>query len=90
LGAAYAASLEGAVLHAGLVHIPRSIGESLEIALGDSSVERRWFAGEDVFSNAPRAYQSSNFDAASWAYLYRQAFGELPPRGRSDRLSRRG
>jgi hypothetical protein len=79
LGAAYFVALEGAVMHARLVAIPRALGDSLELALADPGAEAKWLAGEDVFRDAPRASLASNFESRSWAYLYRQAFGEPVP-----------
>lgn len=80
LGAAYAVSLEAAVVHAGLVPTARSLSDCLPLALADRSLEARWLGGEDVFQESPRAYESSNLDSPSWTYLYRQAFGAAPPR----------
>jgi hypothetical protein len=79
LGAAYSVAFEGALLHAGLAAVTRSLADCLEIALQDPSAEARWLAGQDVFRDAPRASETSNFDAPAWAYLYRQAFGGSPP-----------
>ena len=79
LGQAYAAALEGAMLHAGLVPAAREWNESLRIALKEPDAERRWLAGEDVFGGLPRANESSTFAAPAWAALYREAFGEPPP-----------
>jgi hypothetical protein len=80
LGAAYAVSLEAAVVNAGLVPTARSLSDCLPLALADRSLEARWLGGEDVFKGSPRAYESSNLDSPSWTYLYRQAFGAAPPR----------
>jgi hypothetical protein len=79
LGAAYSVALEGALLDAGLASTSHSLADCLEIALQDSSAEAKWLAGQDVFQDAPRASETSNFDAPAWAYLYRQAFGGSPP-----------
>ena len=80
LGQAYAAALEGAILHAGLVPAAREWNESLRIALADSNAEARWLAGEDVFNGLPRASDEGTFHAPAWAEIYREAFGSLPPR----------
>lgn len=79
LGQAYAAALEGAILHSGLVPAAREWNESLRIALADPDAEARWLAGEDVFDGLPRASEASTFAAPAWATIYREAFGELPP-----------
>jgi hypothetical protein len=79
LGQAYAAALEGAVLHAGLVPTAREWNESLRLALTDATAEPRWLGGEDVFHALPRASTSGTFDAPAWASIYREAFGALPP-----------
>lgn len=81
LGQAYAVALEGAILHAGLVPTAREWNDSLRLALAQPDAESRWFAGEDVFRDAPRAAVTDAFANPSWAALYREAFGALPPAG---------
>jgi len=80
LGQGYAVALEGAILHAGLVPTAREWNESLKAALADPGAEARWLAGEDVFRDAPRASATGTFESPSWAVVYREAFGVLPPR----------
>lgn len=82
LGGAYSGALECAMLHAGLSAASHEWNESLWLALGDPGAEGRWLAGEDVFRDVPRRDESGAMDNASWAYLYRQAFGSAPPRSR--------
>jgi hypothetical protein len=84
LGQGYAAALEGAMLHAGLVPAAREWNESLLIALRDSAAEARWLSGEDVFRSAPRASPASTFAAPAWAAIYREAFGAPPPAPTAD------
>jgi hypothetical protein len=79
IGQGYAVALEGAILHSGLVPTEREWNESLKAALADPSAEARWLGGEDVFAGAPRAFEAGRPGAPSWAELYRQAFGSLPP-----------
>lgn len=79
LGQGYAVALQGAILNAGLVPTVREWNDSLRAALSDSSAEARWLAGEDVFEGLGRASTSATFDNPSWAALYREAFGTLPP-----------
>ena len=79
LGRCYAVALEGAILQAGLVPTAREWNQSLQAALQNAEAEARWFAGEDVFQGLPRASSSSVFETPSWAAIYREAFGALPP-----------
>lgn len=76
---AYAAALEGAILHSGLVPTAREWNESLRLAMDLPDAEARWLAGEDVFRDAPRASNNGSFEHPLWAEVYREAFGEMPP-----------
>ena len=79
LGTGYAVALEAALIHSGLAAKAREWNESLRRALGDPGAEARWLAGEDVFAGLPAASEASTFEAPSWAALYREAFGSVPP-----------
>ncbi|HEU5483036.1 MAG TPA: hypothetical protein VFU80_08110, partial [Sphingomicrobium sp.] len=79
LGQAYAAALEGAALHAGLVPTAREWNESLRIALTDARAEVRWLSGEDVFRGASQASATGTFSAPAWGEIYKEAFGSPPP-----------
>jgi hypothetical protein len=79
IGQGYAVALEGAILRSGLVPTEREWNESLKAALADPTAEARWLGGEDVFAGVPRAFEAGRPGNPSWAALYKEAFGSLPP-----------
>ena len=87
LGLAYAAALEGAILHSGLVPTAREWNESLRLAMDSPDAEPRWLAGEDVFRDAPRASTAGSFEHPQWAQLYREAMDAFE--GRSGEIDAR-
>ena len=77
----YRVALEGALLNSRLDWNMTEWNSALRSALEDPGGEAAWLRGERMFPKLQRVSRPSVFADPSWAGLYREAFGELPPQG---------
>ena len=77
----YRVALEGAMLNAGLDWNMTEWNSALRSALDSPGGEAEWLRGERMFPQLQRVARPTVFSDPSWAGLYREAFGEPPPRG---------
>lgn len=75
----YRVALEAALLNAGLDWNMTEWNGALRTALDDPGGETAWLDGERMFADLQRVQRPSIFATQSWASLYREAFGALPP-----------
>lgn len=77
----YRVALEGALLNAGLDWNMTEWNSALRSALETPAGEAAWLNGARMFPELQRVARPTVFAAPSWAGLYKEAFGEPPPRG---------